>query len=373
MKLLWTQLTLGIHLILCSNLWVENIQASPTNEDAIIYARLKNMSSIISTDYSTCVKGYIKGYLFHKDDTEKLLGNSAQYFPIFEFYLDHYNLPEELKYLPVIESRLRPYAYSTAGAGGMWQFTVPTARQVGLKVNRYLDERRDPHKSTKAALQYLSYLNELFESWELALAAYNCGEGCVQKAIQTAGSREYKSVLPYLPKETQLYVPRFLAGQYICRYYIEHGLVPQMPIADLLYTQTVRVYKAYSILKISSVTGVELQTLKDLNPAYYDNFIPASISGNFLTVPQRSFALLMEYVSEQEGWKSFNHYQKSGYHAIKWVVSKGDTLEQLASLCGATKYQIMKWNNLRTSELFVGQILHLFYAVPTVQTVGPRA
>ncbi|RMD98820.1 MAG: LysM peptidoglycan-binding domain-containing protein, partial [Bacteroidetes bacterium] len=165
----------------------------------------------------------------------------------------------------------------------------------------------------------------------------------------------------------------FLAGQYICRYYMEHGLMPQLPPADFLHTQTVMVYKSYSMFKISNVTGVALKTLKVLNPAYYDNYIPASQTGNYLTVPQRSFALLIEYVSEREGWKPFSNHQKSGYYATKWVVGKGDTLDKLAALCGATKYQIMKWNNLRTSELYNGQILHLYYAVPSVHTPGPKA
>ncbi|MAT54347.1 MAG: hypothetical protein CMN32_07670 [Saprospirales bacterium] len=373
MKQLWTQLTQGILLALCLILPAAHLQASNAIDDASITARLKNMSQIISTDFSTRAKGYVKGYLYHRDDTEKLLGKTAQYFPIFEFFLDNYNLPEELKYLPIIESRLRPFVYSTAGAGGMWQFTTPTARHVGLKVNRYLDERRDPHKSTKAALKYLAYLYEQFDSWEFALAAYNCGEGRVRKAMARAGSREFKKVLPYLPKETQLYIPKFLAGQYICRYYMEHGLMPQLPTADFLHTQTVMVYKSYSMFKISNVTGVALKTLKVLNPAYYDNYIPASQTGNYLTVPQRSFALLIEYVSEREGWKPFSNHQKSGYYATKWVVGKGDTLDKLAALCGATKYQIMKWNNLRTSELYNGQILHLYYAVPSVHTPGPKA
>ncbi len=373
MKQLWTQLTLGIVMAFCPFLPTKQLKASGSIEDAKITFRLQHMSQIITTDFCTRAKGYVKGYLYHRDDTEKLLGKTAQYFPIFEFFLDNYKLPEELKYLPIIESRLRPYAYSTAGAGGMWQFTKPTALHVGLKVNRYLDERRDPHKSTKAALKYLAYLHEQFNSWEFALAAYNCGEGRVRKAMSMAGSREFSKVLPYLPSETQQYIPRFLAGQYICRYYMDHGLLPQLPESDLLHTQTLRVYKSYSLFRISNVTGVKIQTLKVLNPAYYDNYIPASQTGNYLTVPQRSFALLIEYVSDREGWKPFRSHQKSGYYATRWVVGKGDTLEKLAALCGATKYEIMKWNNLRSSELYNGQILHLYYAVPTVQPSGPKA
>lgn len=373
MKQLWTKLSQGFLLLL---LFLPNsgkLFADGTIDEGRISNRLHGMSEIIQSDFSSESMGYIKAYLFHSDDTEQLLGKTAQYFPIFEFFLDNYNLPEELKYLPIIESRLRPYAYSTAGAGGMWQFTVPTARHVGLQVNRFLDERRDPYKSAKAALKYLAYLYDQFDNWEFVLAAYNCGEGRVRQAIEKAASYDFQKVLPYLPRETQMYVPRFLAGQYICKYYLDHGLNPQLPPADLLQTQTVVVYKSYSMFKISHVTGVELQTLKELNPAYYDNYIQASTKGNYLTVPQRSFVLLIEYVSEKEGWKPFASHQKGGYYTTKWVVGTGDTLEKLATLCGASKCQIMKWNNLRSSELFNGQILNLYYAVPSVQSGSPKA
>ncbi len=369
MKKLWTNSARGLVFVALFSFFTFPAKATENPSENLIVNRLGTMSAIIESDFSNEAKGYVKGYLYHKYDTELLLGKTLQYFPIFEFYLTQYNLPEELKFLPVIESRLRPWAYSTAGAGGMWQFTTPTARHTGLKVNRYLDERRDPHKSTRAALKYLAYLHEQFDSWELALAAYNCGEGKVRKAIEQAGTRNIHRVLSLLPQETQQYIPRFLAAQYVCKFYSEHGLEPVLPDFDLLHTRTVMVYKGHSMFTLSSVTGVQLATLKELNPAYYDNYIPPSLDGNFLTVPQRSFILLLEYLSKTEGWNFLQCQSKTGYVATTWIVQRGDTLDKLSRITGATRSQIMRWNNLRTPELFPGQVLRLYYAVPSVGVV----
>lgn len=365
MKLLWTNPLKGtlLAMLLIAVLSSSSL-AMDIEKDALITSRLNSMSDLIRSDFTKKAKGYIKGYLFHKDDTRDLLGKTALYFPIFEFYLRSYHLPEELKYLPVIESRLRPYAYSHAGAGGIWQFTTPTAKECGLQVNRYLDERRDPYKSTRAALRYLAYLHDQFQDWEFVLAAYNCGEGRVRQAMARANSEVFTKVLPFLPTETQQYIPRFLAGQYICRYHLEHELYPTYAASDLRFTRTVVVYKDYSMFTLSKVTGVALQTLKILNPAYYDNYIVASNSGNFLTVPQRSFVLLMDYVSRREGWKPFEQMKRNGYVATTWIVQPEDTLDKLAMLCGATRIQIMDWNNLRHRELYPGQILKLYYVAP---------
>lgn len=366
MKRLWTHSARGLLFVCLLTLKTLPAAATENPSENLIIHRLGSMSAIIETDFSAQAKGYVNAYLYHRYDTELLLGKTVQYFPIFEFYLTQYNLPEELKFLPVIESRLRPWAYSTAGAGGMWQFTIPTAQFNGLKVNRYVDERRDPHKSTRAALKYLAYLHDQFDSWELALAAYNCGEGKVRKAIERAGTSNLKQVLKLLPPETQEYIPRFLAAQYICRFYPEHGLQPALPDADLLNTRTVMVYKGHSMFTLAHVTGVQLSIIKELNPAYYDNYIPPSLDGNFLTVPQRSFILLLDYLGNTEGWNQFDKIGKTGYVATSWIVQRGDTLEKLARITGTTRSQIMRWNNLRSPELFPGQVLRLYYAVPMV-------
>lgn len=314
--------------------------------------------------------GYLRGYLLHSKDTKKLLGTTEIFFPVFEHYLKVNKLPEELKYVPIIESRLRPYAVSTAGAAGLWQFMTATAKYRGLKVNSKIDERKDPHKSTSAAVKYLAYLYKRFGAWDLALAAYNCGEGRLNKAIRQAGTKDFAEVRKLLPKETQRYIPRFLAAQYICTYYMEHHLYPAYPSSDLRNTKTIRVFSAYNLKEVSKVTGVSLYILKKLNPAYKSYNLPASSDGNFIVLPQRGYQAFLEAYPNEPGLKAVARASQSSYSKATWTVQTGDTLGKLARLCGCSKTDIMEWNHLTTGELYYQQELIIYYPTPTVNIPG---
>jgi len=334
--------------------------------------RLSNIRTIIQGDYDDEVMGYLRGYLLHSYDTQKLLGTAEFYFPLFEHYLKLYKLPLELKFIPVIESRLRPYASSTAGAAGLWQFTSTTAKYRGLQINSKIDERKDAHKSTRAAAKYFAYLYERFGTWDMAMAAYNCGERRLSKAIVAARSKDFKKVRKYLPLETQRYIPKFLAAQYICTYYLEHQLYPVYSDAAMRNTKTIRVFDAHSFIKIAEETGVSLFTLKTLNPAYNGYHLPASKKGNFIVLPHRAYPAFLKAHPHEPGLSAMAQAIKKSYSMTTWTVQCGSTLEKLARLCGCSKADIMRWNNLKTGELYYQQELIIYYPTPTVSS-GLRA
>ena len=217
--------------------------------------------------YSTRMKGSVA----------IMLGSANFYNPIFEEALERYGLPLELRYLPVIESALRPSATSRAGAAGLWQFMIGTGKRYGLEVNTLVDERRDPIKSSEAAAHYLSDLYDMFGDWGLAIAAYNCGEGNVQKAITRSGSQEgadFWSIYNRLPRETRGYVPAFIAATYIMNYYCEHGIVPHEATLPL-ESDTVVVSREVSFAQIASKCHVSVDELRAINPQYRKDIVPA--------------------------------------------------------------------------------------------------
>ena len=263
--------------------------ASASNiSEADVKQRVNNISSAVQVRYTADVQKHIRQYTTNnKKGTEVILGRATLYFPMFESILADNELPQELKYLSIVESGLKPSATSRVGAAGLWQFMKSTGRMMGLKVNGTIDERRDPVKSTQAAAEYLKYLHEKFGDWTLALAAYNCGPGNVRKAIRrSGGKRNYWDIQKYLPRETRNYIPKFIAVSYLMQHYYEHNLVPKQPEAHLQHTATAQVYERVSLSSISKQYNISLATIRLLNPAYLKNYIPASTEGKYmLTLP----------------------------------------------------------------------------------------
>jgi membrane-bound lytic murein transglycosylase D len=216
---------------------------------------------------------------------EVMLGLTDYYFPIFEEVLDQYGLPLELRYLPVIESALNPRAVSRAKATGIWQFMFGTARMYNLTMNSLVDERRDPLASSHAAARYLRDLHGIYNDWTLALAAYNCGPGNVNKAIRRAGgSRNYWAIYNYLPRETRGYVPAFVAATYAMHYYDEHKLVP-LAVDFPVYTDTIMIHQEMHLMQISEVLDIPVEMLRDMNPQYLSDIIPARDRSYSLRLP----------------------------------------------------------------------------------------
>ena len=237
--------------------------------------RLSRMPTIMEMAHSDVVQKFIDRYSGRlRHSISYMLGASNFYMPIFEQALETYQMPLELKYLPIIESALNPKAVSRVGATGLWQFMLATGRQYGLQVNSLVDERRDPIKSSYAAARYLKDLYRIFGDWNLVIAAYNCGPENINKAIRRSnGEKDYWQIYPYLPKETRGYVPAFIAANYIMTYYSQHNICP-MTTRLPAKTDTIMVNKNVHLEQIAAVLGINIDLLRSLNPMYRRDIVP---------------------------------------------------------------------------------------------------
>lgn len=263
-------------------------------DEYAIKLRLEMMCSPVPAVFDEDVKAYLNRYLtFGVLETQAMLGRSIIYLPMIEHYLERNGLPQQLKYLPIVESEMIPYSVSTREAAGLWQLVPATGRALGLVVDGKLDERKDPNRSTEAAAHYLKRLHRRFGNWELAMVAYNCGPGRLNQAIQQARSRDYERIKPFLPKETQRYLARFLAAAYIATFFQHHDIAPAIPDYLLYTAMSARVYEAISLKKINQITGIDLTTLRRLNPAFRCDEVPSQQTGVFLTLPKDAWERLL--------------------------------------------------------------------------------
>lgn len=291
--------------------------------------RLDMMSSQIELKYTSevhsIINEYIKGY---RKGSEVLLGRGNQYFPIYDNEFEKAGLPAELKYLSVVESSLQPTAVSQSGAVGLWQFISSTGKIYGLTINSTVDERKDPMRSTQAAVQFLQDLYIQFGDWTLALAAYNCGPGGVSKAQRRSQNNtdNFWKIKPYLPKETRRYVPKFVAISYVMNYSMHHGLEPLFESNEESLA-TLKVHDYTTFKEISRVTGLDVASIKYLNPAFLKNYIPKSTKGYFLTLPEKS---MYEYVAVTDSWSDLEYRPQ---------VSQSETYQLLLS--GSMKRRAM--------------------------------
>lgn len=248
--------------------------------------RLDNLSSVIDIEYTQEVGRRIREYTVdYRVSGERILGKVDLFFPIFDQEIARRGLPEELKFVAVVESHLNPHALSKSGASGLWQFMKSTARMQGLVINEIIDERRDPVKSTAAALDYLEFLHESFGNWTLAIAAYNCGPGNVRKAIRRGNSRDFWTIRKHMPRETQKYVPRVIAAMYLMQYYHEHNLEPKAIDEDLMFTMDINDGQHHNFKTLAENIGVEYSVLRSLNPQYKLSYFPKNDGHLSLRIP----------------------------------------------------------------------------------------
>ncbi len=309
-----------------------------------------------------------------------VLGRSALYFDLFEEKLAEYGLPLELKYLAVIESGLRPQIKSKAGALGLWQFMYRTGLYYGLEENSYIDERMDPIKATDAACRFLKKLYGIYGDWNLALAAYNAGPGTINKAIQRSGNQKsYWAIRSSLPTETQGYVPTFIAAAYLLTYHAEHNLMPAPAKIHNAQLDTMCLKRGLSMKTISNGLDWDLEEIKTLNPIYKTEFIPASIKNRCVTGPLEKITLL---VGMEDSLFALEHpnltpspvemnptvdtlsdvqspLDSLSLHYIYHKVKAGETLKSIGTKYSITTEEIMEWNALQTSNIYVGQRLTL--------------
>jgi len=251
--------------------------------------RLSQLNSIIEITVTDEVQERIQQYTYaYRSSAEKLLGRSNVYFPMFEQEIMRRGMPDDLKYLAIIESMLNPNATSKSGAAGLWQFMKGTGKMVGLEVNSVVDQRRSVELSTQGALDYLQSLHDRFGDWNLAISAYNCGPGNVAKAIRKSGSKDYWKLRKYLPKETQKYLPRFIAAMYLTNFYENHGLTPNDVDTDLTNILTVSVNQSIKFTKLAKELGLENdKILRQLNPEYLSGYVPGK-SQYTIRIPSRT-------------------------------------------------------------------------------------
>jgi membrane-bound lytic murein transglycosylase D len=354
----------------------------PDFPDSVYLARLAEIPSVVDLTYNRIVRNYINVYTRkRREQVRIMLGMSDYYFPIFEEVFDQTGVPYELKYLSVIESALNPRAVSRAGAVGIWQFMYSTGRHYGLTINSLVDERRDPVAATHAAARFLADLYGIYNDWTLALAAYNCGPGNVNKAIRRSGGRHnFWEIYYYLPRETRGYVPAFIAAAYIMNFHDDH-LISRAPIGLPLRTDTIRLCEPVHLKQIAEVLGIPLGQLRDMNPQYRADVIPATAtqgyavkiplerSGDFIDL-QDSILAYMDSVYFDPGRlvASPQHYSASyrvdlpadKYDKLYYTVRSGDNVGYIADWYDVRASDLRYWNNISRNLVRTGQKLVIY-------------
>ena len=346
--------------------------------DHVLIERLQRMNSFIQLPYNETVKNYMVLYS-EKMPTKmgQILGLAQYYMPIFEETFRKYGLPLELKYLAIIESALNPVAVSRVGATGMWQFMHSTARNYGLRIDSYIDERMDPVASVDAAARYLKDAYRIFGDWSLAISSYNCGSGNVNKAIKRSGRRDFWSIYPYLPRETRGYVPAMVGAMYAMNYAKEYGL-EATPVQIPAHVDTFMVNKNLHFRQVSEVLGIPIDDLRDLNPQYYKDIVPGAQGDQVFRLPfnySNAFLDLQDSIYRYKAADMFSGSIDDGRSTSRpkttassstssgsgdWVyykVRRGDTLGKIAKKNRTTVSKIKSWNNLRSDKIREGQRL----------------
>lgn len=346
----------------------------------LLKERLKALDakSAFHIEYNPGLENIIKHYLKNrKRSYERLMALSQYYFPIFEEALSKYNVPLEIKYLAVVESALNPRAVSRMGATGLWQFMYGTGKQYNLDITTYTDERSDMLKATDAACQYMVNMYKIFGDWDLVLASYNAGPGNVSKAIRRSGGKQnYWNIRPYLPKETQGYVPAFIATMYVFEYHKEHGIVPQKPIVNHFATDTIMVKNKMSFKQISDLLDISEEQLQFLNPSYKRDFIPYQTDKkHYVRLPLDKVAVFTSNENQIYAYcdydfnkreKPFSSQEmvassdasvvsKTKYHKVK----RGESLGLIAQRNGVSVTELKRWNGLKSNNIVAGRSLKI--------------
>ena len=348
----------------------------------LLKERLKDLDSksAFHIEYNPGLENIIKHYLKNrKRSYERLMALSQYYFPIFEEALAKYNVPLEIKYLAVVESALNPRAVSKAGATGLWQFMYGTGKQYNLDITTFTDERSDLLKATDAACQYMVNMYKIFGDWDLVLASYNAGPGNVSKAIRRSGGKQnYWNIRPYLPKETQGYVPAFLATMYVFEYHKEHGIKPEKPIVNHFATDTIMVKNKMSFKQLSDLLDMPVEQLQFLNPSYKRDFIPfQEDKKHFVRLPLDKVAIFTSNENQIYAYcdydfnkreKPFSSQEmvadassdasvvsKTKYHKVR----RGESLGLIAKKNGVTVSELKRWNGLRSNTISAGRNLKI--------------
>ncbi len=353
----------------------------PDFPDSVYIQRLQNLPFVMELTYNRIVKNFIDLYAKNRRDrVQVMLSLSGYYFPMFEEVFEKYGIPDEMKYLSIIESALNPRAVSRAGATGLWQFMLSTGKSYGLIINSLVDERRDPVKSSEAAALFLNDLYNIYKDWTLVIAAYNCGPGNVNKAIRRAGGkRNYWDIYYFLPRETRGYVPAFIAASYVMNYHGEHNLFPARINFDL-YTDTINVRNKLHLKQVSEVLNIPIKQLRDLNPQYKHDIIPGDGKTYHLRIPQIQTMKFIEYQDSIFTYKESEFFNSNNfivsptsqssyvppvlpsdkYTKLLYTVKSGDNLGYISTWYNVRISDLRYWNNIRKNLIRAGQKLAIY-------------
>ncbi len=345
--------------------------------DSVYKARLQALPCVVELPYNQIVKNFILRYVQRgQKQVARMKRMSEYYFPIFEEALDRYGLPYELELMPVIESALNPQAHSYMGAAGLWQFMPATGKRYGLEINSLVDERMDPVKSTEAACRFLKAMYDVFQDWNLVIAAYNCGSGNVSKAIHRAGGkRDFWSIYPYLPRETRSYLPIFIAANYAMNYSDEHGICPAPP-EKIMLTDTIQTTRRLHLEQVSAKLDIPMDELRRLNPQYVRDILPGGTS-YALCLPSEKAGLFIEQQDSIYAHKAdqlINNRRAeidmakvtdiSGAYRVNGVtyytIKNGDTLGGIAKKFRCSVKQLKAWNGLKNDNIRAGRKLKIY-------------
>ncbi|TDB65805.1 LysM peptidoglycan-binding domain-containing protein [Arundinibacter roseus] len=349
----------------------------------LIQARFAQLQKKIPLVYHPVSHQFVEYFIYRKPEfTRRMMAEKNIYFPIYEKALARHNMPDELKYLSMIESGLDPRIISYAGAGGLWQFMRATGREFGLRQDAYIDERFDPEKSTEAACRYLRQLYTIFGDWEMALASYNAGPGNVKRAMRRSGGSTFWSVYDALPKQTRSYVPQFVAILYMMHYGQDHGIVPQS-IEYPTVADTVHVNGYLDLTVFASLSGVTMEEIRKFNPQIINTVLPDYTRNFVLKVPFQKFPLM-----HPERFAILDSASKKPVNAVmlasageqigdyvyttkrtKHTVRSGETLSSISNKYGVSIADVKSWNRMRSTKLLRGQKLTI---VRKVRTATPR-
>ena len=345
---------------------------NPKFSDTVYAERLSSLPTIVEMPYNYVTRSSIDAYMGRNRKVISFaLGMMPMYEDAFVEALLKYNVPVELKYLPIVESALKPKAYSRAGAAGLWQFIYSTGRKYGLYVNSLVDDRYDVVKASDAAAHHLRDLYDMFGDWSLAISAYNCGPGNITKAITRAGGkRDFWDIYPYLPHETRGYLPAFIAVNYAMTFYKEHGICP-MESARPPQTDTLHIEHNLHIGQLIHYSGISEDEFKALNPQYLPEVIPGAYRTCVLTLPQQYIRPLVEARDSLYEYNKENYFSKAKLayidddmkNRVTYVTHKikeGETLGHIAIKYHTTVKNIKNWNNLKSDNIRAGKTLRIY-------------
>lgn len=347
--------------------------------DSVYVERLQSIDAFIDLSFNQTVKNFIALYTVkRRKQVEVMLGLSSYYFPIFEEMLDKYNLPMELKYLPIIESALNPAIRSRANAVGLWQFMYGTGKMYKLEIGTFVDERCDPVKATEAAVRYLRDLYNIYQNWHLVIAAYNCGPGNVNKAIKRSGGvNNYWSIYYRLPRETRGYVPAFIAANYVMDQYQKHNLQPRYPDFPIV-TDTLKISDLLHFKQVSEILNIPIEQLRSLNPQYRRDVIPAKKDKPYvLKIPIEQVTSFIDKEQEIFNYKreeffpnnsivvpkSRDYYPTADIgdmEKLHYTVKSGDNLGYISTWYKVELSDLRYWNNINKNMIRVGQKLVIY-------------